>query len=317
MDERIEQAMKIIEGDQHLIYETQKYQSVYMFTTENIRGILRSVDVRGKDILTVSASGDHIFNMLLAGAKNVESYDVNYFAKYLFYFKEAAVKTLEYKEFLDFFFPKMLPFGCKLFDYDTFLRVLVNIRDVDAKEFWKRIFAYVNFDGAFLYSSALFFPNLYSKSTYIACNDYLRNESNYKALQVRLANYDYKFSLVNIFGDFEELIEKKYDFIYLSNILDRIRGENEVDCANKVEEVVDRLKMYLKDDGTLGVCYLYCYLNDYWVYDTPNRISNPDLRYRCFKDSIYDYVTFNGIADIKGRVAKNRDALMLVRRKDN
>ena len=64
-----------------------------MFATENLNGVINTLDVEEKDILIVSSSGVHIFNMLLNGTKSVEVYDINLFAKYWFYFKEATVRT--------------------------------------------------------------------------------------------------------------------------------------------------------------------------------------------------------------------------------
>ena len=59
----------MLEGGIYEIFSDKKYTSIYMFSTENVRGVVSSLDVSDKDILTVSASGDHIFNMLLMGLK--------------------------------------------------------------------------------------------------------------------------------------------------------------------------------------------------------------------------------------------------------
>ena len=54
----------MIEGGIYEIFSDKKYASIYMFSTEKVRGVVSSLAVRNKEILTVSASGDHIFNML-------------------------------------------------------------------------------------------------------------------------------------------------------------------------------------------------------------------------------------------------------------
>ena len=78
MKNSIEQAINLIEKKQYGYYNLVNYCPIYLFTTENIKGITNSLDVTNKNILTVSSSGDHILNMLLNGATNIESYDINY-----------------------------------------------------------------------------------------------------------------------------------------------------------------------------------------------------------------------------------------------
>ena len=172
------------------------------------------------------------------------------------------------------------------------------------------------YGGNRLYASSLFFPNSYSKNTYIECNDYLKNENNYKALQEKLQTFEYKFYWVDIFNDLTNIPNKKYDIIYLSNILDRLREKDKLSDVRKIKEIIKNLKKYLVPNGLLGVCYLYCYLDDYWTIDTSRQICNPDIRYKYFNDKEYLYKHFNGINDLKGRRVKNRDALMLTRKKD-
>ena len=60
MLKQIEAALNIITGGP-LLFGEEQYQSIYMFATENLNGVLNTLDVKGKDILTVSGSGDQIF----------------------------------------------------------------------------------------------------------------------------------------------------------------------------------------------------------------------------------------------------------------
>ena len=310
----IEQAIYMIETGTYEVFENQKYSSVYMFATENVCGVVNCLNVSNKDILTASASGDHIFNMLLIGAKNIAAYDINIYAKYFYYFKEAAIKVLNYNEFLEFFFLKLFSFKSKVFDNKIFFnRILPNIKDESSKVFWNTLFK--RYSGFELYTSSLFFTNCYSKNTYIKCNDYLKNEDNYKDLQKKLLTFEYEFYWVDIFNDLSNIPDKKYDIIYLSNILDRLREKDKISNVRRIKEIIEKLKKYLVPNGILSVCYLYCYLDDYWVSKTPYQINNPDIRYEHFNTGEYLYKHFNGINDIKGRVPKNMDAIMLMRKK--
>ncbi|MBQ8681711.1 MAG: DUF3419 family protein [Bacilli bacterium] len=305
----IEIASRIIENKDLADYNIQNYAPIYLFTTENIKGIINNIDILDKNILTVSSSSDHIFNMLLAGAKSIECYDINIFTKYYYYLKAACVKTFTYDEFLLFFFPTR--FKNRVFDDNLFYWVIANIEDSQAKEFWSSLFK--EYGGKKIYYSNLFI-NLYFKSTYMECNNYLNNEDSYKALQQRLNNYNYKFYLVDIFNNIKVLPNKKYDFLYLSNILDKLSCNSMLDYALKVKEILLNLNNYIVDNGIIGVCYLYCYLDDYWDSISDGRLRSSIVRNRYFKDSYY-YKSFNGINNLKGGLLKDRDALMLTLKK--
>lgn len=225
------------------------YGPIYLFTTENIRELLKSIDVSGKKVLTVSSNGDHIFNMLLSGASSIDSFDVNYLAKYYFYFKEAAVRTLSYKEFLKFFFNNF-SFNSKVFDNEVFFyKILPNIRDEESARFWEYLFN--RYGSRKLYNSNLFY-NSYDKNTYIACNDYLRDEANYNALQQKLNNYKYTFYLMNIFKKITKLPKVKYGVIYLSNIFDKLVCRDKLKYIETLKITIHRLKKYLVPNGLLG-----------------------------------------------------------------
>ena len=316
MTEQINEAIKIIQNNKPTIFGIEKYQSIYMFTTENINGVINSLEVKDKNILTVSASGDHIFNMLLNGAKSIEAYDINYFAKYYFYLKEAAIRTLTYKEFINFFFSKTYSFNKHIFEDKLFFKVVDNIKDKEAKIFWDILISGVG--GKKLYNSNLFFKNYYPKNTYIECNDYLKNEENYKVLQQLLNDYTYTFYLVNIFNNLSNIPTKKYDIIYLSNILDRLNNKNKLETVKQIKEIISKLKEYLSNDGILGVCYLYNYLDEYWAFSNSRQICNPDIRYEHFnEEENYIYESFKGISNYGSKAYKDRDALMLLRKRNN
>ena len=228
----INETRKLIEHGIRSEFLSIDYMPLYMFTTENIKGVTESLDVAGKDVFSVCASSDHEFNFLLKGARNVEAFDVNYLTDFYYWFKESAVLTLEYEEFIDFFFPKhKFSFRKKTFNEKDFMRIIDNIRDEDAKEYWKNL---VNIYGCeFLYSSKLF-NIFYDKKLYIECNDYLKNKENYNKLRDRLKRHKHKFYHLNVFDELYELPKgNKYQVIYLSNILDRIKANDKLSCVRK------------------------------------------------------------------------------------
>ena len=72
------------------------------FTTENIAGYYKYLDFSNKNVLTVSASGDHIINAFYKGAQQVCGFDINYLSLLYTELKLVALLNLEYKEFLQF-----------------------------------------------------------------------------------------------------------------------------------------------------------------------------------------------------------------------
>lgn len=314
MMKQIEEALRIIK-EGALLFGEEQYQSIYMFATENLNGVINTLDVREKDILTVSSSGDHIFNMLLRGAKSVEAYDINLFSKYYFYFKKSAIRTLTRDEFIHFFFGKNYSFKDQRFNEDIYFKIVKNIEDSDSKFFFDILGRGVG--SKKIFKSNLFFENYYSKNTYIECNDYLRNEDNYKKLQQILDSYGYKFYRLNIFDDISEIGDKKYDIIYLSNILDRIIGKDKLETIKRIKKVILKLKKYLVTNGTLAVCYLYNYLDDYWSVSYSKQICNPDIRYEYFNEKDgYIQESFSGISNYGSRSIRDKDALMLIKERN-
>lgn len=71
--------------------------NLYAWTTENIREYLPELEVRGKRCLTVASSGDHIINLLMAGAKEVVAFDSVAAAGEVTFFKMQALADLEWK----------------------------------------------------------------------------------------------------------------------------------------------------------------------------------------------------------------------------
>lgn len=75
---------------------------IYRFTNEKINEYQKYLENR-KKVLTVTASGDHILNSVLAGTKEIDSYDISRFPRYFFELKKAAILSLSKEEYLQFF----------------------------------------------------------------------------------------------------------------------------------------------------------------------------------------------------------------------
>ena len=70
-----------------------KYAPTYLATNENQASALENFDVKDKDVLCVTSSGDFVFNALSLGARKVVTFDINKFARYVLDLKVATIKT--------------------------------------------------------------------------------------------------------------------------------------------------------------------------------------------------------------------------------
>lgn len=56
---------------------SNSFNQVFPFATESVSGYLSSLDLDGKDLLTVGSSCDQAFNALVLGARNITIFDIN------------------------------------------------------------------------------------------------------------------------------------------------------------------------------------------------------------------------------------------------
>lgn len=304
-------AEKLINKDNIESINRNKYSQIYMFTTENIHGITQKISFQNKKVLTVCSSGDQVFNMLLCGAEEIDTFDINIFTKYFFYFKEASIRALNYQEFLNFFFPNSFAKKNQIFSLKTYTKIRNYIKDDYAKSFWDQIFS--KYNGEKLYYSDLFTQDHYPKKTNQVCNNYLMNEQNYKTLQQKLAIYSFTFYHLNILKN-SLASTKRYDYIYLSNILDYLPIKEELEYAKKVKEILLKLRKNMTDNGMIMVSYLYCYLDEYWLDNYNGKLKSSIFRKKHFEED-YDCIDFKGINSLKSKRQTDKDALLLYRKK--
>ncbi len=95
----IEDAIKLIESNRFSSKGFSNHTSVYEYTTEDIASSIETYTPNDR-VLTVLSSGDHIFDYILRGAENIETFDLNIITKYYYKLKRAIIEKLPYNEFL-------------------------------------------------------------------------------------------------------------------------------------------------------------------------------------------------------------------------
>lgn len=297
--------------DEYTKVNTYKYNKIYLFTNENISAMTKELSLYGTDVLTVCSSGDHIFNFLLEGVSNIETFDINILAEYIFYLKKAAIEVLSYEEFLDFFFPKNI-INKNVLSKDVYNKVKINIQDERIKVFWDYLLS--NFDNKKVYKN-LFTESPLNKKTIISYNKYLSSESNYNLLKAILRNTPkINFYNIDILSEIPPL-KRKIDFLYLSNILGAIYYNNNKYYLEHLKKIILNLSNIIKEGGNIGLCYLYCYLDYYWL-NSKNNIQSITVNHyeqnTNFPKEEYQIINFHGM--LKTHDPKNKDALILYKK---
>ena len=150
----------------------ERFNSIYPFTSENIAGYMKNLNLTNKKVLTVTGSTDHILNAVLQGATDITSFDINPLTKPYMDLKISAVKNLSYEEFIQF-----LLFESKMnLDYN-----LISGLDMfnESKNFWLEQLSKFNNNGNELRNSPLFNTKYFNPYSKLWQNLYLEKSKYY------------------------------------------------------------------------------------------------------------------------------------------
>lgn len=226
-------------------YFTQ-YDPVYAFTNENIGEYMPNLT--GKSVLTVASSGDHYFQAVYNGAKEVDCFDINRLTIYYLRLKKAAIESFDIEHF-HAFFDNNSTFA---FNYYDFLQVCERL-DNKTMQFFKAIYDDIAkrkqaCNGKFLYEGLCFLDNLQYQDIYL-------KESKYTKLQSKLKLIKKVNFIPADISELKKAIRKKYDTIFLSNISYYQNPEKYYDQIVKLESL-------LKKYGQIYFAYIYSYIYD-------------------------------------------------------
>lgn len=264
--------------------DTEKFANmsrIYAFTTENISGYFDSLDFKNKDILTVSASGDHIINAIYKGAKKVIGFDINYLALTFTELKLVALENLDYEEFLRFFLINTendIDKNVEALNYDVYTNKLrMNLSD-NAIECFDILYKKFNNNGYELRNSYIFNNKYDNNLLKLNSNLYLKNEKEYKYAkqnvkdkEIILINSNYQNISVR-----ELSSQNSCDIILMSNISDYIKDIYKME-TNYLEKYIKEIINNFKYKNNKIVCA--------YVYNIKNyrsEIDNPELRKKIF-----------------------------------
>lgn len=190
---------------------------IYLYGTESIGAYYKALNLKGKSVLTVNGSGDQVLNAYFFGAGKVVGFDIVKNTHYMLNLKIAALKKLEYKEYLSFFGGKE---GIGNLDYSTY-NLLKEHLDKKTIKFFDKLYLQFKNKGTKLISSKNFRKRkeFYTKLDDI--NPFLANEKNYKKIKRVIKNVRPVFLESDIY-EIHLKTNEKFDIINLSNVLNYV-----------------------------------------------------------------------------------------------
>ena len=310
----IKKAIELIDNRRIRTNYNTMFDNIYSFTNENTKEALKEINLNNKKCLTVLGSSDQALEMCQKGASAITTFDINPLTKYYLNLKVAALKAnLSLDEYLEYFcYTDMRNIvNYKAFNNKTFLKIKEYL-DGDSYIFWNKLYKkYSDNPHMIRYKDGLFKEdeNIYSilKTTI----NYL-NDDNYEKLKHNIENTNINFINSNIKEICNELNEK-YDFIYLSNIIQytsRIFKNNITNTKQKTiyeleqyKNLIEKLSNYLNKNGILYAGYIYLPErtgDSTAIYDVNNKK-------KIFSEDEYEFIRFTGMYQLKNKKYNSQD----------
>ena len=208
----------IMQCDGMILSDNNRFKYIYPFATENINGYINIFNLKNKSLLTTGSSADQAINANYYGCNDITIIDVNPYTEFYYYLKYAAIMTLSYNEFLEFFRYKSYPTTFKdnknVFNNELYDKLKERLRLINYESYliWDELFQ--TYPPKKI-RDRLFEMDEGNNDEITNSNAYLRDEKSYLKERQRIKKLNIKF----ITGDLSKInINNKYDNIWLSNI---------------------------------------------------------------------------------------------------
>ena len=221
----------------------ERFNSIYPFTSENIAGYMKDLDLTGKKVVTVTGSTDHILNAILLGATEITTFDINPLTKPYMDLKISALKNLSYEDFI-----KLLLFESNI-NLDYSIISSLDMSD-ESKMFWLEQLSKFDNNGIELRNSSLFNTKYFNPNSKLWQNLYLE-KNKYNLLKQQLKDVNITFINTSL-KDLK--FDGNFDYMFLSNISDYLSLMYNSDVLRKYR---DLLYEFQKRVDTIYFAYLY------------------------------------------------------------
>ena len=204
-----------------------KYSKGYLWTNENIKEYINKKYISEyNSALSVTASGDHLFNLILNNVLNIDTFDTNTLTEYnVLGLKKALIEKFKYNDFLTIC--ELIANNMLTLEETTYLiKDLLPLMDKKYRKYWQKISEY-NYqlqknNDEYLDLFAMLFININEKNNFIRRNSYLMGKDNYDKFKENMMRANINFYCTNAINILDTFPNQKYDVILLSNILDYI-----------------------------------------------------------------------------------------------
>ena len=270
----------------------ERFNSIYPFTSENIAGYMKELDLTDKKVITVTGSTDHILNAVLQGATEITTFDINPLTKPYMDLKISALKNLSYKNFI-----KLLLFESNI-NLDYSIISSLNMPN-ESKMFWLEQLSKFNNNGIELRNSSLFNTKYFNPNSKLWQNLYLE-KNKYNLLKQRL-NYA-NISFIN--ASLNDLkIDEHFDYMFLSNISDYLNLMYKSDALRKYRDLLNEFQERV---NTIYFAYLYD------IGNSNPRTEIDDLRK--VKEIFFNFQQVEFKSALEGSSQDKKDGVLILKR---
>ena len=281
-----------------------KYSKGYLWTNENIKEYINKKYISEyNSALSVTASGDHLFNLILNNVLNIDTFDTNTLTEYnVLGLKKALIEKFKYNDFLTIC--ELIANNMLTLEETTYLiKDLLPLMDKKYRKYWQKISEY-NYqlqknNDEYLDLFAMLFININEKNNFIRRNSYLMGKDNYDKFKENMMRANINFYCTNAINILDTFPNQKYDVILLSNILDYITINWNYEQLRKFE---DELLFITNNNGKIFLAYLLNYYNK----NNKNFFRRADIK----KEELINEI----IIELKEKDYKHNDAVILIRK---
>ena len=269
-----------------------RFNSIYPFTSENIAGYMKDLDLTSKKVITVTGSTDHILNAILQGATEITTFDINPLTKPYMDLKISALQNLSYEDFI-----KLLLFESNM-NLDYSIISSLDMSD-ESKMFWLEQLSKYNNSGIELRNSSLFNTKYFNPNSKLWQNLYLE-KNKYNLLKQQLKDTNITFINTSI-KDLK--VDEHFDYMFLSNISDYLSLMYDIDTLKQYRDLL------IEFQKKIDIIY-FAYLYD--IGNSKPRTEIDDLNK--VKEIFSNFQQVNFTSALEGSVQEKQDGVVILKR---
>lgn len=226
----------------------KEYSRGYFVAIECIKEVLKNLDIKIIRALTVLSSGDHVFNLIHAGATTIDAFDINELQYFVYKLRFALILTLSYKDFINV----NINFNRSWYRESLYelIKGLKKELPEEVYEYYCKILEYCLQNNCNL--SGLYYdtPDYFKRA-----NNYLTSEEEYLLLRKKLLETEVNIHFADVL-DIPKIVTPGYDIALLSNIADYLHFNLKSFGRPEFEAYIQSFKGLLNREGAL-INYIY------------------------------------------------------------